>query len=112
MPSFDQLLRLITPRYGVPPIPAAPQAAYHAVSQAPMIPASIEPLVDEPGFFRQALIETRLQWARDVQRVAEQPARTSARVERVVFTDQFIPPPPRRPSTKVEVQADAVGWWD
>jgi len=112
MPSFDQLLRLITPRYGVPPIPAAPQAAHRPGSQAPMIRATIEPLVDEPGFFRQALIETRLQWARDVQRAAEQPARTSARVERVVFTDQYIPPPPRRASMEVEVQAEAVGWWD
>ena len=112
MPSFDQLLRLITPRYGVPFIAAAPQATPQASPQAPMIPATIEPLVDEPGFFRQALIETRLQWARDVQRAAEQPARTSARVERVVFTDQYIPPPPRRPSTEVEVQTEAVGWWD
>jgi hypothetical protein len=112
MPSFDQLLRLITPRYGVPFIAAAPLAAPQAAPHAPMTPATLEPMVDEPGYFRQALIEARLQWARDVQRAAEQPARISARVERVVFTDQYIPPPPRRPSMEVEVQADAVGWWD
>jgi len=99
MPSFDQLLRRITPRHSVPAIPPAPEI--------PIAPA-LELPAAEPGFFRQALIETRLQWARDVQRAAAQPAaRPSARVERVVFTDQYVPPPPRR-----STETDAVGWWD
>jgi hypothetical protein len=100
MPSFDQLLRRITPRYSVPAISATPET--------PLAPAILEPRPEEPGFFRQALIETRLQWARDVQRVAAQPSRRSAQVERVVFTDQHMPPPRRRPSA----QTDTVGWWD
>jgi hypothetical protein len=100
MPSFDLLLRRITPRHSVPAIPATPET--------PLAPAIVEPQAEEPGFFRQALIETRLQWARDVQHAAAQPSRRSVPTERVVFTDQYVPPPPRRPSG----QADAVGWWD
>jgi hypothetical protein len=73
-----------------------------------MAPAIVEPPVAEPGFFRQALIETRLQWARDVERLAARPTRSSGRVERVVFTDQYVPPPPSRSSGAT----DAVGWWD
>jgi hypothetical protein len=102
MPSFDLLLRRITPRYN-PPVSAAPE-----MPVAPVAPVVVESRVEEAGFFRQALIDTRVQWARDVQRAAAQPSRTSAAVERVVFTDQYVPPPPRRPTS----ETDAVAWWD
>jgi hypothetical protein len=101
MPSFDLLLRRITPRYNTP-VPAAPETPV-----VPVAPAVVEPAVVEPGYFRQALIETRVQWARDVKRVAAR-SRVSSPAERVVFTDQYVPPPPRRPSA----ETDAVGWWD
>jgi hypothetical protein len=102
MPSFDLLLRRITPRQSVPAVPPAPVAT--------PIQAIVEPPPpEEPGFFRQALIEARVQWVRDVQRVAkQQAARPSAPTERVVFTDQYVPPPPKRPSGA----SDAIGWWD
>lgn len=103
MPSFDLLLRRITPRYN-PPVSAVPE-----MPVAPAAPVVVESRVEEAGFFRQALIDTRVQWARDVQRAAAaQPSRTSAAVERVVFTDQYVPPPPRRPTS----ETDAVAWWD
>lgn len=100
MPSFDQLLRRITPRHSVPAVPAAPVAPVAPVAVA--VPVITEPTpVEEPGYFRQALIEARVRWARDV-------ARASAATERVVFTDQYVPPPPKRLSS----DTDAVGWWD
>jgi hypothetical protein len=74
------------------------------------MPTVVEPAPPaEPGYFRQALIEARVHWARDVQRAAQkQGTRPSAPTEHVVFTDQYVPPPPKRPSGA----SDAIGWWD
>jgi hypothetical protein len=96
MPSFDNLLRRITPRHSVPAVPASPAA----MPVPPIAEPQVEP--EEPGYFRQALIDARVRWAKDVQRAAQQ------RVERVVFTDQYVPPPPRRPSGA----SNEIGWFD
>jgi hypothetical protein len=107
MPSFDLLLRRITPRHSTAVVPASP--ASPVTPEMPPVAALVEPQPEEPGYFRQALIDARLRWAKDVQRAAaQQSRRPSAPAERVVFTDQYVPPPPRRPS----VESIAVDWWD
>lgn len=100
MGSFGELLRRITPRHSMPAVPAQP---------APPPPPEVvaEPVVEEPGYFRQALMDARIRWAKDVARAARKLDRITA-LERVVFTDQYLPPPPSRPS----LETDAVGWWD
>jgi hypothetical protein len=103
MGSFGELLRRITPRQSMPAVPAQPATP----PLPPQVVVETPVVVEEPGFFRQALMDARVRWAKDVARAALVLERRTA-LERVVFTDQYIPPPPSRPS----VETDAVGWWD
>jgi hypothetical protein len=100
MGAFGDLLRRITPRHSMPAV--SPQPA-----SPPPPPVEAEPVVEEPGYFRQALMDARVRWAKDVRRAAQALDQRAA-LERVVFTDQYLPPPPSRPSA----ETDAVGWWD